>query len=105
MIIDFPVLGINQAFGGAGYLAGELSDDPEIPHGIVTVNDVPGAREIRVSDRLTGRLVAVTWSNTDGTYRIDGLNPTLEFDVVARDWSRTWQDVIVGAVKPQPYEP
>lgn len=83
-----------------GYLAGEPAGDPL---GIVTVNDAPAAREVRVTHRATGTLVASTFSNTDGTYRIDGVYVGEEYDLTVRDWQRQWQDNIVGAVLPVPY--
>lgn len=95
----------SAAFGGPGYIAGELSNDPAVPDGIVTVNDVPAARQVEVRERVTRRVLAVVFSNADGTYRIDGLSPEFEFDVIGRDWKREFQDVIIGAVRPQPYGP
>lgn len=83
-------------FSGAGYIAGESP-------GLVTVNDVPSAREVEIRHRRTRIIVATTFSAPDGTYRIDNLNPDQEFDVIARDWSGTYNDVIVSRVKPQPY--
>lgn len=90
-------------FHGRGYIAGEPNPDPEGIDGIVTINDVPGAREIEIRERTSRRVVAVGFSNADGTYRFDGLNPDIEFDVISRDWSRTYTDVIVPARKPTPY--
>lgn len=93
----------DSAFHGRGYIAGEPNPDPDGIDGIVTINDVPGAREIEIRERKTRRVVAVGFSNPDGTYRFDGLNPNIEFDVISRDWSRTYTDVIVPARKPTPY--
>lgn len=95
----------DDELGGQGYIAGELDPDPEGIDGIVTVSDAPAAREIEIRDRKTRRVVVVGFSNADGTYRFDGLNPDIEFDVIARDWSRTYTDVIQPAIKPKPYGP
>lgn len=81
---------------GAGYIAGESP-------GYVTVVTAPAAREVEVRHRITRAVVATTVSATDGSYRIDGLDPTQEFDVIGRDWTGTYNDVIVSRVKPQPY--
>lgn len=105
MLDLFSVTMTSSHLGGLGYIAGEPNPDPDGIDGIVTINDVPGAREIEIRERATRRVVAVGFSNADGTYRFDGLNLDIEFDVIARDWSRTYEDVIVGAVKPKPYEP
>ena len=79
-------------YGGQGYIAGTLK-----------VNDIPAARRIYLTDRVTYRLVATTFSNADGTYRFDGLNPEVEFDLRGQDWARVRRDDIASAVKPKPY--
>jgi len=83
-------------FAGGGYIAGEAP-------GIVTSNGAPARRTVEVRHRVTRTVVATTFSAPDGTYRIDGLDPNQEFDVIARDWTNTYNDVIVSRVKPQPY--
>lgn len=83
-------------FGGAGYIAGEA------PDGLLTVNTAPARREIEVRHRITRVVVATTFSNSDGTYRISDLDPNEEFDVIARDYAGTYNDVIVSRVKPKP---
>ena len=105
MLDEYIIVKCHSQYHAVGYLAGEPNPDPDGEDGVVTVDDVPAAREVRVHERATGRLVATTFSNPDGTWRIDGLNPALEFDVIGRDWSRQWMDVIQGAVRPEPYEP
>lgn len=94
-----PVESID-ALGGEGVIAGELSGDPAVPDGLLTVNGVPTTREIEVRDRKTRRVVAVRRSNADGTYRFPGLNPALQYDVIARDFAGDFEDVIAGAVRP-----
>lgn len=94
-----PVESID-ALGGDGVIAGELSGDPAVPDGLLTVNGVPTTREIEVRDRKTRRVVAVRRSNADGTYRFPGLNPALQYDVIARDFAGDFEDVIAGAVRP-----
>lgn len=90
-------------FGGAGYIAGEPNPDPEGIDGLLTVDDVPGARQISYFEEKTNRLIAQNWSNPDGTYRLDGVSPDIEIMIVAKDWSRTWAHVIQGGIKPTPY--
>jgi hypothetical protein len=84
-------------FSGAGYIAGIA------PNYIVTVNDVPAAREVEVRHRRTRIVVATAFSKADGSFRFDQLNPNEEFDVIGRDWTGTYNDVIVSRVKPKPY--
>jgi len=83
-------------FGGAGYIAGEA------PDGLLTVNTAPARRELEVRHRLTRTLIATTFSKADGTYRVGDLDPNEEFDVIARDYTSTYNDVIVSRVKPKP---
>lgn len=94
-----PVESID-ALGGEGVIAGEMSGDPAVPDGLLTVNGVPTSREIEVRDRKTRRVVSVRRSNADGTYRFPGLNPALQYDVIARDFAGDYEDVIAGAVRP-----
>lgn len=79
---------------GQGYIAGELR-----------VADIPRARRIWVTERATYRLVAVVFSASNGEYRIEGLNPEIEFDTRGQDWARVYGDDIRNAVKPKPYTP
>lgn len=80
-----------------GYIAGEL------PDGLLTVNGSPSARKILVFHRSSVLAVAKTFSNPDGTYRIDDLPVDEEFDVIARDYARVWGDVLAYAIKPLAY--
>ena len=83
---------------GAGYLSGEF------PSGTTTVEGVPTQAEVRVLWRgpaghpADGVLVAKTQSAPDGTWRVDGLNPDLRYDVVGRKGG--FNDVIVSNVQP-----
>lgn len=87
---------------GPGYLAGEF------PGGITTVDGVPTTATIRVIYRPLsgapgdGAVVAEVQSAPDGTWRVDGLDPTLTFDVVGR--KAGYNDVIMAAVRPEPYD-
>lgn len=85
--------------GGSGYLAGSF------PGGITTVDGVPTAATVRVLYRPgpgqpgDGALVAEVQSAADGSWRVDGLDPALKFDVVGR---KAWfNDVIMSNVSPK----
>lgn len=86
---------------GAGYLAGTF------PGGVTAVNGIPTTATVRVHYRPTegalgdGVLVAQVQSAPDGTWRVDGLDPNLKFDVIAR--KDGYNDVIVAGVKPTAY--
>lgn len=85
--------------GGAGYLAGAF------PGGITTVDGVPVAATVRVLYRPRhglpgdGLLVAQVQSAPDGTWRVEGLNPALRYDVVGR--KAGLKDVIMSNVQPK----
>lgn len=83
-----------------GYLAGEQdpAEDPGV--GLLTVNAVPSAREIEVRHRLSRTVVATTFSGTDGTWRVDDLPGQEEYDIIARDHTGTYEDVIIGGQLP-----
>lgn len=79
---------------GIGYIAGEA------PDGLVTFNGAPAVRTIDVFDRATNLCVATTTSASDGTYRVDGLDPTREYDVRARGQDEHENDLIAARVTP-----
>ena len=83
--------------GGAGFIGGTIP-------GIVTVNGAAASRHLYLFLRSSAKIVADTWSADDGTYQFDYLSPDEEFDLVARDHTRTYSDVIIPAINPWPYE-
>lgn len=90
--------GFSLRRNGAGYFSGSF------PDGTVTIAGRPISAEIRVLLRTLvngegdGYLAAKTQSLSDGTWRIDGLNPSLRYDVVARYDGEN--DVIMSDVTP-----
>lgn len=85
------------SYRGGGFIAG-------IAPGIVMFDGVPAAREVEVRARKTRSLVYTLMSRADGAYKFDGLDPNTEFDIIGRDWSNTYNDVIWSRVKPYPYD-
>ena len=85
---------------GAGYLAGEF------PDGITTVGGVPTGATVRILYRPEsgapgdGLVVAEVQSAADGTWRVEGLDESLKYDVVGRKADRN--DVIMAGVTPAP---
>lgn len=83
---------------GNGYLAGEF------PGGTTTVDGVPSSATVRVLFRPSGGhpgdgyVIAETTSNPDGTWRVDGLNHSLRYDVVGR--KEGFNDVIMSNITP-----
>lgn len=86
---------------GPGYLAGTF------PGGITSVDGVPTTATIRVHYRPAegavgdGALVATLQSAPDGSWRVDGLDPNLKFDVICR--KEGFNDMILSGVSPVPY--
>lgn len=85
--------------GGSGYLAGEF------PDGITTVGGAPVEAIVRVllrTDEMAlgdGALVRQVQSAPDGTWRVDGLDPALRYDVIGR--KAGFNDVIMANVSPE----
>lgn len=83
---------------GFGYLAGEF------PDGITTRLDTPISATIKVlhttADGRTGK-VAEAVSNPDGTWIVDNLDPTKQFDVICS--LAGFNDLILSKVSPTPY--
>jgi hypothetical protein len=94
-----PLSFSRSLFAGDGYIAGEL------PAGLVTVNSAPGKREIEVRHRASRQVVAWGFSAHDGTYVFHNLRRGTDaaperYDVIGRDWSASYNDVIVSRVRP-----
>ena len=83
-----------------GYLAGEQDPEEDAGVGLVTVNGSPGARAVEVRHRLTRVLVATAFSASDGSWQIPDLPSLDEYDIIARDHTGTYEDVIVGGQLP-----
>lgn len=69
--------------------------------GTVTIEGIPAARSVRVFDARTGLLVASVWSTKTGQYRIDFLDPTRDYVVLAHDYTHQFNAVIADFVKPE----
>lgn len=88
---------------GPGFLAGTF------PGGITSVEGVPTTATVRVSYRPVaggasdGVLIAQVQSAPDGTWRVDGLDPALKFDVICR--KDGYNDMILSDISPVPYTP
>lgn len=76
----------------------------EYPGGTTTVEGVPSTANVRILWRdpecgpSDGVVVARTTSAPDGTWRVDGLNQALRYDVVGRKGG--FNDVIMADVTP-----
>ena len=79
---------------GLGYIAGEA------PEGLATFDNVPGRAVIDLLRRSDHAWLRRTISADNGTYRFDGLTLDVPFNVLGRDPSETFGDVIVSRVLP-----
>lgn len=82
---------INDACG-AGYL-----------EGVVNAQGSPARRWVYVYQRSRARIVASVFSESDGTFRVDALDPNREFDVSAKDLTGNFKDAGENSVHPWPY--
>lgn len=90
-----PSVGVLPHYRGNGYIAGES------PGGLVTAGGVPAARQLELRHFATRITIMRLTSNSDGTYLFDGLDPTVQFEVIGRDQTGTYGQVIVGPVLPK----
>lgn len=79
----------NIYFGGSGRIAG-----------VVSIENVPGARKVRLFDKRTGALVREVWSNAAGQYEFAGVDASLEYFVVAHDHLRVHNAVVQDMLTP-----
>lgn len=83
---------------GSGYISSSF------PDAITSVDGAPVSATVRViyrsltGDIADGAVVAEIQSKPDGTWRVDGLNPNLLYDVVGR--INNANDIIVSQVSP-----
>lgn len=71
---------VQSRFTGKGYFAGTVGGT-----GIVTVNGKPARRRILLLDQATWLFVRGTWSEEDGSYRLEHLDPTRQYLILAVD--------------------
>lgn len=88
--------------GLPGYVAGEAPAGEGEADGRFRIQNVPSRGRICVYERSTMNCLGSTMSSTDGTWRIDGLDPAIPLTVIGWDGTRTHnaaiQDWIMAAV-------
>lgn len=93
-------------WSGPGYLAGEAPTDPgdpDSPDGRTRIDGALSSIRVQVQSRIGNVVVAQTRSAADGTWRIDSLNPALEFVVLGLDDSGVVNAAIQDRIKPAAY--
>jgi hypothetical protein len=68
--------------------------------GLVTIENIPGSRKVRLYRKHDGRLMRETWSAPNGAYSFANIDPTLEYFVVAHDHLRVYNGVIQDMLTP-----
>lgn len=77
-----------------------LYDGTKSISGVVTENGLPVMRYVRLFDKISGTLVRVGRSQTDGTYLFTGLKANNEWFVVSHDTeNRAFNAVIQDMVR------
>lgn len=62
--------------------------------GTVTIENIPGARQVRLFDKRSGLVVAETWSSPTGHYEFNNVAADREYFVVAHDHLRVYNAVV-----------
>lgn len=86
-----------HSFSGPGYVSG-------VAPGILTVSSTPSARWVELRHRRSRIVMGTVFTDVDGTYLFPNIDPTQEYDLIARDWTGEFNDVIVSRVRPEPYD-
>lgn len=68
--------------------------------GLVTIENIPGSRKVRLYRKHDGRLMRETWSSPTGAYSFTNIDPTIEYFVVAHDHLRVYNGVIQDMLTP-----
>ena len=68
--------------------------------GTVTIENIPGARQVRLFDKRSGLVVAETWSSPTGHYEFNNVAADREYFVVAHDHLRVYNAVVQDMLTP-----
>lgn len=68
--------------------------------GIVTIENIPGSRKVRLYRKQDGMLIRETWSAANGAYSFTNIDPAWEYFVVAHDHMRVYNGVIQDMLAP-----
>lgn len=68
--------------------------------GIVTIENIPGSRKVRLYRKQDGMLIRETWSAANGAYSFTNIDPAWEYFVVAHDHLRVYNGVIQDMLVP-----
>lgn len=100
-LITIPTYHPDLVYGGNGFIAGSLPENDL--DGRVTKQGEPTVARVTAFHRRVMRVVAETWSEPDGTYRLENLDPAQDYVVIAWDHTGEYNAVIRDRVRPAPY--
>jgi hypothetical protein len=83
----------NIHFGGHGVIAGTVKEKGQ--------PDQPLVRQVLLISENANVLVAETWSDADGNYRFERIDPTQRYTVVSYDYQHLYRAVIADNLKPE----
>lgn len=84
----------NIHFGGNGQITGTVKEKGQ--------PDQPLVREVLLYSENTHALVASTWSQADGTYRFERIDPQQRYTVISTDYQQLYRAVIADNLRPEP---
>ena len=83
----------NIHFGGNGQITGTVKEKGQ--------PDQPLVRQVLLYSENTHQLVADVWSDAEGNYRFERLDPAQRYTVVASDYQNLYRAVIADNLKPE----
>lgn len=84
----------NIHFGGNGQITGTVKEKGQ--------PDQPLVREVLLYSENTHALVASTWSQADGTYRFERIDPQQRYTVISTDYQQLYRAVVADNLRPEP---
>lgn len=84
----------NIHFGGNGQITGTVKEKGQ--------PDQPLVRQVLLYSENTHTLVASTWSEADGTYRFERIDPQQRYTVISTDYREMFRAVIADNLMPAP---
>jgi len=91
---EIPSARKNIHFSGHGFIAGTVKEKGQ--------PDQPLVRRVQLFSDNTRGLVAEAWSDPDGHYRFDLLDPLQRYTVVSYDYRQLYRAVIADNLSPEP---
>lgn len=107
MAIQAVRLGVRTAprllWAGLGYFAGEAPTEENPVDGRYRVQNVPARGRVSLHERSTLSCIASVLTRADGTWRIEGIDPTLVCTIIGWDDTRQHNAAIQDWVTAAPH--